>query len=217
MSALNFNEFNRLCPIIDPDMQCNKLCQEFAVCIEHIGHEFQYPQYYNGLMGLLLLFNNDATFNLKGQVSIQQFFEETKELVVTGYEDYDNFGTQSLDTLISSLREMSNIFKAIHGDHPFQRFKVLTEINTDECFEDIDGIKTQIEPIDCSIHKRLKKPFEGKIIDYCQQMPLVDKFACDKRTIDLFNRFEDIFGSVTSGYIVTTVIGKILESRDFLV
>ena len=209
MSALNFSDFNRLCPIINPDMQCSKLFQEFAVCIENIGHEFHYPQYYNGLMGLLLLFSNDATFNLKGQVSIQQMFEETKELVIAGYEEYGNFSIHSVNNLIFTIREMADIFRTMHGDLPFKRFKVVNEINEDEYFEDIQGIKTQVKPIDCSKNGQFNNSFSCKIQDYCQTVPLVNKLGFDKRTRDVFTKFEMAFGSVTSSFIVTTCIGKI--------
>ena len=210
MSALNFNYFNSVCPIVDPENnQSGVLFQRFATCIENIKHEFQYPQYYNGLMGLLLLFSNDETFNLKEQIWIQQIFEETKELVITGYEDYGNFTIQSLNNLLSTLREMADIFRTVHGDRPFERFKVITEINEEECFEDIEGIKTQIKPIDCSKSSNIKDSFQCKILDFCQTMPLADKLDCDKRSNDIFSKFEMFFGSVTSGWVVTTCIGKI--------
>lgn len=213
MSALSFGDFNRVCPIVDPEhTQARVLCQRFVACIDNIKHEFQYPQYYNGLMGLLLLFSNDETFNLKEKIWIQQIFEETEELVITGYEEYGNFSIHSLNNLIFTLREMADIFRTIHGDRPFERFKVITEINEKGCFEDIQGIKTQIKPIDFSKNNIFKDSFQCKICDYCQTMPLVDKLACDKRTGDIYSKFEMVFGSVTSGFVVTTCIGKILNT-----
>ena len=174
MSALNFSDFNSVCQIVDPEYnQSGVLFQRFVTCIENIKHEFQYPQYYNGLMGLLLLFSNDATYNLKEQLWIQQIFEETKELVITGYEEYGNFSIQSLNNLISTLHEMADIFRTVHGDHPFEKFKVITEINEDECFEDIQGIKTQIKPIDCSKNKNIKDSFQCEILDFCQTIGLM--------------------------------------------
>ena len=143
MSALNLSEFNSVCPIFDPEKNhAGELFQRFVACIENIKKEFQYPQYYNGLMGLLLLFSTDETFNLKEQIWIQQIFEETKELVIAGYEEYGNFSIHSVNNLIFTIREMADIFRTIHGDLPFERFKVVNEINEDEYFENIQGIKT---------------------------------------------------------------------------
>ena len=63
-------------------------------------------------------------------------------------------------------------------------------------------------------HKNLFSWFNNKSIE---TMPLVDKFACDKRTIDVYSKFEKAFGSVTSGNLVTTVIGKLFSAEIFLI
>ena len=99
MSPMTFTTFNNICQIIDESKNNGDLFQQFSDCIDDIKEEFQYPQYYNGLMGLLLLFSNDETYDLKEPHYIQSIFKETKELAITGYEDFENFGIKSLKFL----------------------------------------------------------------------------------------------------------------------
>ena len=55
MSAMTFTTFNSTCQIIDESKGNGDFLSQFSNCIDNIKEEFQYPQYYNGLMGLLLL------------------------------------------------------------------------------------------------------------------------------------------------------------------
>ena len=209
LSEMTFLTFNMHCQIIDPELQQGDLCQRFSNCVENIKKEFQYPQYYNGLMGLLLLFNNDETYELKDHRCIERIFQETKELVMTGYENFDDFDIDSLHRLISILGEMCDIFRIIFGSEPLARFKIdLTEINETDCFKDVNGLKTQIKAIDLS-KPNTQEDRPTKLTNFYFQVPSNHKLDYHRHTLYSFQNFEKAFSSVTSGFLLTTTIGKI--------
>ena len=63
MLPISFSDFNRFCPIIKEDKE--NLAHQFSKYIEDIKNSFQFPQYYNGLIGLCILFYHDENYNLK--------------------------------------------------------------------------------------------------------------------------------------------------------
>ena len=214
MSAMTFTTFNSTCQIIDESKGNGDFLRQFSNCIDNIKEEFQYPQYYNGLMGLLLLFSNDETYNLKERHYIQSIFKETEELALTGYEDFENFGILSLNKLISTLRRMSSILRKSLGSHYFKQFDNTDKtVNEMDYFEDSsEGFLTQIKPIDFSKTIRPKQNQGPRnILNICQYLPIKKRLDCEKRILETFHEFENVFASVTSGYVVTTNIGKILK------
>ena len=219
MSAITFKRFNMICPIIDVTNDNEDLLRQFSNCIDNIKEDFQYPQYYNGLMGILLLFSNDDTYDLKEPHSIQSMLQEIKELAVTGYEEFQNFGIPSLNKLIFTLHEMTNVFRKIHGDRPFEKFGgPKRSLNEMECFEDtFDGYMTQVKPIDYSISVN-QKDHQGpcRIVIFYQHLPLKNRLDYERQILKSFHKFENAFASVTSGYVVTTCIGKKLNHAEII-
>ena len=211
MSAMTFTKFNTICPIIKNTKENEELLQRFSSCIDDIKEEFQYPQYYNGLMGILLLFSNDDTYHLSDPTSIRSMLQEVKELAVTGYEEFQNFGIPSLNKLVQTLHEMSNIFLKVHGGRHFEKFEDSQKsVDEMDCFEDTsDGYRAQIKPIDYSISINQKERLEpSRIVIFYQHLPLKKRLDCEKRTLEIFHKFENAFASVTSGHLVTTTIGR---------
>ena len=74
LSSITFDEFNTFCPIIESGDESEILASRFSRCIAKIKEEFQYPQYYNGLMGLLLLFSNNESYELYDNQAIKMKF-----------------------------------------------------------------------------------------------------------------------------------------------
>ena len=211
MSNVTFSQFNRVCKIIDPEEQNGKKFQRFSDCIKKIKDEFQYPQYYNGLVALLLLFHSESTYDLSEYCRISQIFEETKELVITGYEDFDDFGMHSLKMLISTLQDMCTIFKDLKNNNFLENGKcsTITKVE-DDCFVNINGVKVQKRPIDYS--GTISKNADSlEVQDLYQHMPMKKKLDYDERIKCTYELFENAFGSVTSGFIITTTIGSIIS------
>ena len=212
MTAMTFTKFNAICPIIEDNSGNEELLREFSNCIDDIKKEFQYPQYYNGLMGILLLFSNDDSYELKEPHHIQSVLQEIKELAITGYEEFQNFGIPSLNKLIFTLHKMSNIFRKIHGDKPFEKFETQS-IDEMDCFEgNSEGYLTQVKPLDYSMSLS-QKEHQGpcKIVSFYQHLPLKNRLDCERRILETFHKFENAYASVTSGYVITTTIGTKLD------
>ena len=208
MSHITFDEFNNICQIINPEECCGELFQRYSACIEEIMKDFKYPHYYNGLIALLLLFSNDDSYDLNDHSRIEYIFQETKELAITGYEDFVGFNMESLNRLVFSLREMSNIFRAHYGSYQSEMPNLIyNEINTEECFEDKNGIRTQIKPVDFSKENSCGNKQYG-IIDLYQHIPNVNTLHCDEYINDIFKKFQMSYASLTSGFVLTTIIGK---------
>ena len=213
MSAISFNDFNSCCSIIDTQDALQEMTyNQFQDCINHIKEGFQYPQYYNGLMGLLLLFHSDASYRLRNRDRVKQIFQDTKELATIGYEKFENFGDDSIDRLISHLNIMSDIFTNQHMDRmswrsPYVQHKERYE----DYFVHPNGIKTQTRPIDFSSASLLETP-NNSTMDLYRHLPMKYKLDSDKRIKYLFENFERAYRSATSGYILTTIIGMHIRS-----
>merc|ERR1712150_19791 len=144
-------------------------------------------------------------------------FQETKELVMTGYENFDDFDIDSLHRLISILGEMCDIFRIIFGSEPLARFKIdLTEINETDCFKDVNGLKTQIKAIDLS-KPNTQEDRPTKLTNFYFQVPSNHKLDYHRHTLYSFQNFEKAFSSVTSGFLLTTTIdltvGRLPKSK----
>ena len=206
--AITFAEFNIACPIIGSKEEFGHLFENFASCIKKIKDNFQYPQYYNGLMGLMLLFSCDRSYKLLDSHCIKLIFEECKELALTGYEDFEGFGIHSVNQLIFTLREMSDIFIGVNGNQFFGRSTSrFAKLNEEGCFENKNGIRTQIQPVDCSVVS-LNKREECGLRDFYNLMPLSSKFDCEKQIEYTFNNFRKAYGSVVCGTCLAIRIGK---------
>ena len=216
MSAVSFDEFNTVCNIIDPTEEESRdlILKVFQSCIQNVKHEFQYPQYYNGLIALLLLFNHNEFYNLKDRSCIKLLFEESKQLAIMGYDEYADFGLHSLENLILTLHEMCGIFKKLYPLHSLVCGKPnhggkqnFNEEEEEECFEHNNGIRSQIKPIDFS--KLSSRYNEERIADIYQQIPMAKRLDTDNRVQYTFSNFEKSCASVTVGFVLTTLIGKI--------
>ena len=214
MSGISFNDFNSCCSIIDTqDAQQEKNYNQFQDCINHIKDGFQYPQYYNGLMGLLLLFHSDASYWLRNGDRVKQIFQDTKELATIGYEKFENFGDDSIDRLISNLNIMSDIFTNQHMDRMNSRSpSIRHKERYEDYFVHLHGIKTQTRPIDFS-SASLLEPSNNRTLDLYRHLPMKYKLDSDKRIKYLFENFERAYMSATSGFVLTTIIGKYIRSN----
>ena len=129
-----------------------------------------------------------------------------------GYEDFEDFGMQSLTMLISTLQIMCDIFKNLIWNAPSSSTKRNTKaIEEDNCFEDVDGIKIQTKPIDFSAAESTSNL--ATELQYFFLLPKKIQFDYQDRTQCTFELFENSFASVKSGYILTTMIGKVLKSK----
>ena len=211
ISAVSFQEFNRICKIVDPNEKCGGYYEKYAACIENIKKGFQYPQYYNGLIGLLLLFSYDQSYHFHNPIQIKKVFEETKRVVMAGYADFEEFGIADLDNLISNIREMSNVFKIIHGTKlSFYEEETYDENVTDiVCYLDKNGKRVQIKPLNFSTKRDLKRRKPDPLLKASQHLAKRNnEYHSAEQMMRSFKRFEQIFASVTCGSLLTTVIGK---------
>ena len=209
MSAITFDDFNNCCSIIDTQDSQEKTYHRFQACINDIKEGFQYPQYYNGLMGLLLLFHSDPSYRLQNSERVKQIFQDTKELATIGYEKFENFGDDSIDGLISHLNIMSDILTSQHM-YRMKRRSPYTQHKDryDDYFLHPNGTKTQTRPIDFSSATTTVETPNNKTMDLYRHLPMKYKLDCDKRIKYLFENFERTYRSVTSGFVLTTIIGK---------
>ena len=209
MSNVTFSEFNQICPLLDPEKQNGEFYGQFTGCILKIRQGFQYPQYYNGLIALLLLFSHDETYILTDQNRITSIFQEIKELAIMGYENFEDFRIDSLDKLIMTLRQMSNIFTKLHSDKLLVKDKAEEKgFEYTDYFINDNGVETQIKLLDCS-KSITKKTVVFRLGDIYQEIPMKEKLDCDERILLTLEQFETAFASNTSGFILKTVIGKV--------
>ena len=215
MSAITFDDFNSCCSIIDTQDAQQETYHRFQDCINDIKEGFQYPQYYNGLMGLLLLFHSDPSYRLRNSERVKQIFQDTKELAMIGYEKFEKFGEDSIDRLINHLNTMSDIFKGQHMDRMKRRYSYPQhkERYDDYCVQNVEsksGIKTQTRPIDLSSGSPLEMA-SIKTMDLYRHLPMKYKLDCDKRIKYLFENFERAYSSATSGFVLTAIVGKYIR------
>ena len=212
MASVSFRDFNKICTLIDPNEQGGECYTKYITCIEKIKHSFQYPQYYNGVIGLLLLFSHDESYALTNLIRVKEVFEETKRVAMAGYEDFADFGSHTIDNLISTIREMSDIFRILHSTNLSFNEKVPTkEISEIECYVNKEGKRMQIKPLNYSTKAIVKRSKADLSLDGTYQLiQMNNPYEFEKQIIRSFKKFEQIYASVTSGYILTTVIGNIL-------
>ena len=210
MASVSFRDLNKICTIIDPNKQGGECYTKYVSCIEKIKHSFQYPQYYNGVIGLLLLFSHDESYALSNPIRVKEVFEETKRVAMAGYEDFADFGSHTIDNLISTLREMSDIFRILHGTNlSFNEKAPTKEISEIECYVNKKGKRMQIKPINYSTKATVKRSKTEQSLNCSYQLiQMNNPYEFEKQIIRSFKKFEQIFASVTSGYILTTNIGK---------
>ena len=210
LSDVTFSQFNQMCQIFHPEDNNGEKFRQFSDCIKRIKDKFQYPQFYNGLVALLLVFHSDRSYHLSEYDRINSIFEEIKELVITGYEDFEDIGMHSLNMLIPTLQDMCAIFQDLKTNKHlnYSTFSTLSN-EEDECFVNINGVKVQSKPIDYS--KAISKnAYCWEVKDMYQQLPMKSKLDCDEHIKGTYKLFENAFGSVTSGFIITTMIGRMV-------
>jgi hypothetical protein len=210
MSHITFEEFNTVCKVIDTDDQSSEMFERYSSCIENIKDNFKYPQYYNALIALLLLFSNDESYNLIDQSVVESTFQETKELAITGYEEFVGFGINSLNLLMYTLRDMAYIFKSQKSNYEPSILRILSKgISTEECFEKRDGISTQIKAVDFS-KSNLTKDTRVNVMDLYINDKLLDGFDYQIYIDSAFNQFQRAYLSITSGFVLSTLVGKFI-------
>ena len=210
LSSITFDEFNEVCPIINKEGGSELLANHFSSCIAKAKEEFQYPQYYNGLMGLLLLFSNDRSYELFDTQKIQNKYEEIQRLAITGYEDFDHFSPYCLMNVIKSVREMSHIFHIVHGKDPWTTANVVSRsLKKEDYFERRQGKLIQTEPIDYSKSSIVLQSNKrhSTVLDLYHLAPGLEAIDCKDRLASLLADFEKSFASVTSGFLLRTNIG----------
>ena len=208
LSPITFDEFNEVCPIITVETGSKTLANRFSSSITKIKEEFQYPQYYNGLMGLLLLYSTDKSYELYDTQKIQSKYQEIQRLAITGYENFENFSLHSLMTVIDSLREMSNVFHRVHGNDPWTTANVMSKsLRKQDYFEHDQGKVIQIKPIDYSKSNLQSDSCKRGVLDLYRQAPYLEAIDCNERLASLLVDFENAFASVNSGYILRICIG----------
>ena len=210
LSDVTFSQFNEVCKIFYPEEHNEDNFRRFSECIQKINDKFQYPQYYNGLVALLLVFHSDETYSLTEYKRINVIFKEIKELVITGYEDFEDIGMHSLNMLIPTLQDMCTMFQDVKINdilHNAHNAKRSTESKAEEeYFVSINGVKVQKKPIDYSFAES-KNAYCWRVHDLYHQIPMKNKLDCDEHIKSTYELFENAFGSVTSGFIITTMIG----------
>ena len=210
MSNVSFDDFSHVCQIIDPDDQNGDTFNRYSDSIDSIRYNFNYPHYYNALIALMLLFSNDASYTLEDHATIEATFQETKELAITGYEEFIGFGINSLNLLIYKLREMSFIWTSQHKNYEPVIMRGCTKVHVrDDCFEKRNGIRTQIKPVDFS--KQVSG--ESNIIE-CNPVKytsilLSDYMSYQGVAANTIDKFQKVYLSITSGFVLSTIVGKI--------
>ena len=211
MSNITFDEFNKEFEIISTEEHCKEQFQRYSDCIKNININFKYPHYYNGVIAFLLLFSNDWSYDLSDHAYFQCIFREAKELAILGYTDFEGFDMDSLNLLISSLRQMSYIFRAQQTNY---RSVILNTNDTTMagCFEDKNGTLIQIKPIDFSKSNsnEIKK---CHLLDISQHIPIIDTIDCNAYINHMSIKFEMAWASVSSGcgFFIDICIGKRLN------
>ena len=213
MSNITFAEFNKEFNLISTEADCEEQFQRYSDSIKHINDNFKYPHYYNGLIAVLLLFNNDRTYDLSNHAYFEKIFQEAKDTTMFGYEEFDGFCIDSINLLISCLREMSSIFRAQHGNYQSVTLKT-NDILTKGCFEDRNGTLTQIKPIDLS-KSNSKENKTYNLVDISQHIPITDALDFNEYINNMSKKFEMTWASVISGFCIKTTIGKCI-SLSFL-
>ena len=211
MQAVSFQEFNKIYNIIDPHEKSENYYKRYMNCIENIKNTFQYPQYYNGLIGLLLLFSHDDSYNFNNSIGVKKSFEDTRRVVMAGYEDFKDFRSSTIDDLISTVREMTDIFAALHGTHLslYQTVTGENEISEIECYVGMEGERVQIKPLNFSTRMTSKRRKTDPFLKASHHLALGNnEYHSEEQIMRTFKKFEQIFASVKSGYVLTTVIGN---------
>ena len=217
MSYIGFHDFNGVFNVIDPEEKDGINVQKYSACIDSINKSFKYPHYYNALIALVLLFSSDESYDLIGPSTIEEMCHETKKLAITGYDEFVGFGIKSLNMLICTLRKMSNIFNSQDHNYHSAISKHLCKVEThsEKCFEQKNGIRTQIRAVDFSKEGRMKTNIaeEYKLIlkNFHATMPLKDTLDYAEYISNMMTQFQKAYFSSTSGFVLTTIVGKFVQ------
>ena len=209
MSNVSFDDFTNVCKIIDPEDQCGEAFNRYRDSIDTIKYNFMYPHYYNALIALMLLFSNDASYILEDREKIETMFQETKELAITGYEEFVGFGINSLNLLIYKLREMSFIWISQRKNYrPAITKGFPNSQKSEQCFEKQNGIRTQVKPVDFS----KKCTEESDILDFDPvnhtSLLLSDYMSYQGVAANTIDKFQKVYLSITNGFVLSTIVGK---------
>ena len=208
MLPISFSDFNRYCPIIKENQE--KLVHRFSKYIENIKNSFQFPQYYNGLIGLCILFYHDENYNLKDSSKVRSAFADANELINTVFEEFNDFDDYTISKLLSTLNDLSSIYIKSNFDDVTSCSRKSSDDNTEvECYVNKNGKRMQIKPLNfsskvaCSGNECF--PASAKLTKWQElENPVV--LSADHIQIG-FQKFEKVHASVTSGYVLRTILG----------
>ena len=208
LSAVTFSDFNGVCLIIPEKPE--EIYQRFLTCIENMKNHFQFPQYYNGLVGLLLLFYNDENYELKDPIGVRKAFVEAKQLITTVFEDFEDFTDCAINNHIMVLCEMSFIYMKSNDKELIVSSKRTNNMNTEaECYVNKNGKRVQTRPLNYSSKVTLLEKKLCPTSTVPSQLIEINNTALYEEQIKIgFKRFEKMYGSVTSGYVLSTIMGK---------
>ena len=213
---ISFSDFNRFCPIIKENQE--NLVHRFSKYIEDIKNGFQFPQYYNGLIALCILFYHDENYNLKDSSKVRSAFADANELINTVFEEFKEFDVNTISKLLSRLNDLSSIYIKSNFDDVTSCSRKSHDDNTEvECYVNKNGKRMQIKPLNfssevaCSGYKHC--PASAKLTKWLDlETPVL---SADHIQIG-FQKFEKVHASVTSGYVVRTILGWYLCLQFFL-
>ena len=207
MLSISFSDFNRYCPIIKENQ--GNLIHQFSKYIEDVKYGFQFPQYYNGLIGLCILFYNDENHNLKDSSKVRSAFADANELISTVFEEFNEFDDHTIPKLLSALNDLSSIYIKSNFDDVTSCYRISDDDNTEvECYVNKNGKRMQIKPLNFSTKVTWSGnenfPASAQLTKWLKlETPVL---SADHIQIG-FQKFEKVHASVTSGYVLRTIIG----------
>ena len=139
-------------------------------------------------------------------------FIEANHLIKTVFEDFEDFDKSTLYKLLSTLSKMSCTYMQSNVDDLLIRPKKHEEENTEvECYVNKNGKRMQIKPLNFSSKIATVGNKEFPVATtLVTRLGFKNTLASQELVKAGFEKFEKVHGSVTSGYVLRTIIGKYL-------
>ena len=105
---------------------------------------------------------------------------------------------------------MSDIFEINHGTNlSYYKEDTYKEHSEIECYVHEKGQRVQVKPLNFSTKTDLKRRTHDPFLKASRHLALKNnEYHSTEQIMRSYERFEQIFASVTSGYVLTTVIGN---------
>ena len=216
MLSISFSDFNRYCPIIKENQ--DNLAHRFSKYIEDVKYGFQFPQYYNGLVGLCILFYHDENYNLKDYSKVKSAFADANDLIETVFEEFNEFNDHTISNLLSTLNDMSSIYIKSNFDDVTSCSRKSYDDNTEvECYVNKNGKRMQIKPLNFSSKVTMSGnenfPASAQLTKWLElETPVLSAHHIQIG----YQKFEKAHASVTSGYVLRTIIGWYFSGYNFI-